>query len=47
MHNFSMSPCLLIPVSALEAAADKYRLIHTEKICLLALGYAHLSPFTL
>ncbi|EGF99415.1 uncharacterized protein MELLADRAFT_73412 [Melampsora larici-populina 98AG31] len=32
-------------VSALEAAADKYRLIHTEKICLLALGaYCATNP---
>ncbi|KAG0144465.1 hypothetical protein CROQUDRAFT_47295 [Cronartium quercuum f. sp. fusiforme G11] len=32
-------------VSALEAAADKYKLIHTEKICLLALGaYCTTNP---
>ncbi|KNZ52030.1 uncharacterized protein VP01_3720g1 [Puccinia sorghi] len=30
-------------MSALEAAADKYRLVHMEKICLLAMGFPTLN----
>jgi hypothetical protein len=45
-HQLTLTFAFLFLVSALEAAADKYRLVHMEKICLLAMGLVSKYTFS-